>query len=159
MRGIDRRTAIRSTALIALSIPASGLFMQGAAGATAQHSDQVVRVGVIRAIREQVITIDTGDYAHSTDGELLDVRPAAGARMYSGFVGVVPLASDFVTGDRVVVEGVLDGGTLSASSVGSLLEPLSAVMISLSADHRTAQTSVGVIDLDSGCNIGPGCAR
>ncbi len=101
-------------------------------------------------IAGHVVTVSRGSLEVLTRKGPVRVTAAADARMYSGIKGLVDSLDEFVVGDRVVAEGRLDGDTLVAVSVGSVLEPLSIRVDSVAADGSAALSSAGTIRLNTG---------
>lgn len=112
-----------------------------AASPTQDSGDAVV--GTVRAAADGRLTLT------SADGDF-DVDVQTGTRMYSGALGAVTSAQQFLVGDRVAAEGHLAGRVLQATSVGSVYTPLTAQVTQVSADGSVAQTSAGAIELHKG---------
>jgi hypothetical protein len=82
-----------------------------------------------------------------TSTGIVDVVPAAKARLYSGAQGEVADFGSFFVGDRIAVEGVRNSNVLVADSAGSIFEPIRITVDRVDARSGIAHTTRGQIRL------------
>ena len=98
-------------------------------------------VGTIAAVHVDEVVLLVGD-------RHVSVKPAPGARMYSGGYGATTSLTAFIIGDRVAAQGTLNGAQMDATFLGSVYRPVTARVQSVSADRSVARTDIGDIDLE-----------
>lgn len=140
-RGLTRREAIR---LLGASSVAGGVLLGLGTSALADESPPGEAQGVVGVIRA---TADAHISVESRDG-WFTARPAHNARMYSGVFGRVSRPSDFIVGDRVLVQGEPKGqNMIHASQIGSVYDVVDFTVLSVDPLNRRAQTTLGPLDL------------
>lgn len=145
---ITRRDAIRLLGAGSLAgAVAMGLGAGGDANASTEAPETIITdptlsaVGTVAATSPEKLSVTTRSGSFSA-------RPLPEARMYSGVSGRVSSASDFIVGDRVLVQGVgKDGDAILAGRIGSVYLPTEFTVQSIDSTGAYAETSIGALDL------------
>jgi hypothetical protein len=145
---LTRRDVIRllgagclaGVAVVGLSGTAAADFTADSDAIDAQASFALL--GTVSAANDRHVTILAGSAS-------MIATPIRGARMYSGVLGRVRTPSDFILGDRVLVQGVKRADdAVSATAISSVYQPIRFTVSWVDKAAGLAGTSIGTLDLN-----------
>lgn len=97
-------------------------------------------VGTVESAAPDALRVRVGE-------ELVDVNLAHATHVYAGAGGRSTDGTDFVVGDRVLVEGLRTPAGVAAIAVGSVLTPVSITVRESRAAARRLVTDLGTFEL------------